>query len=230
MLKMLRVSCTGMCLHPHHLLACPLTYAFIHTRNCLHFTVQFQVWDLGGQDSIRQVWQTYFVNTHAVILAVDSADIQRLPTVRLELSRLLRLDSLAQCPILCLANKQDAAGAASAAQVATALGLTDIKCVALLSLQYNASLLVCLPIRFITGVVHYCYDCWCQVFPFLYFCLWTRVHSPSLPPSFLLSLSLSSHLSSSSCRTHAWHIQACSALKGTGLDEGLSWLEKTLTK
>jgi ADP-ribosylation factor-like protein 1 len=46
--------------------------------------LRFQVWDLGGQNSIRyvgdycrQYWEMYFANTHAIIYVVDSSDKQR---------------------------------------------------------------------------------------------------------------------------------------------------------
>ena len=36
--------------------------------------LRFQVWDLGGQTSIRPYWRCYYQNTNAVIYVVDSAD------------------------------------------------------------------------------------------------------------------------------------------------------------
>jgi len=36
--------------------------------------IRFQVWDLGGQSSIRPYWRCYYPNTNAVIYVVDSAD------------------------------------------------------------------------------------------------------------------------------------------------------------
>ena len=36
--------------------------------------LKFQVWDLGGQTSIRPYWRCYYTNTDAVIYVVDSAD------------------------------------------------------------------------------------------------------------------------------------------------------------
>ena len=40
--------------------------------------LRFQVWDLGGQTSIRPYWRCYYQNTHAVIYVVDSADPDRM--------------------------------------------------------------------------------------------------------------------------------------------------------
>lgn len=48
------------------------------------------VWDLGGQESLRQSWQTYYLGTHAVIIVVDSTDRGRIDLVKMELDKLLQ--------------------------------------------------------------------------------------------------------------------------------------------
>ena len=40
--------------------------------------IEFMVWDMGGQDAIRQLWSHYFKNAQALIFVVDSADEERL--------------------------------------------------------------------------------------------------------------------------------------------------------
>ena len=40
--------------------------------------IKFQVWDLGGQTSIRPYWRCYYPNTDAIIFVVDSCDGERL--------------------------------------------------------------------------------------------------------------------------------------------------------
>ena len=40
--------------------------------------LKFQVWDLGGQTSIRPYWRCYYSNTDAIIYVVDSADRDRI--------------------------------------------------------------------------------------------------------------------------------------------------------
>lgn len=40
--------------------------------------LQLQVWDLGGQTSIRPYWRCYYSNTDAIIYVVDSADKDRI--------------------------------------------------------------------------------------------------------------------------------------------------------
>ena len=51
--------------------------------------IKFQVWDLGGQTSIRPYWRCYYPNTDAIIFVVDSADRERLAVARQELQAML---------------------------------------------------------------------------------------------------------------------------------------------
>lgn len=113
--------------------------------------MRFQVWDLGGQDMLRQTWKTYFINTHALIMVVDSADTARLDLARKELHHILESEDLTNACVLVFANKQDMRNASSAAELSEALALHAIT-------------------------------------------------------------------------THPWHIQACSAIRGQGLFEGLEWI------
>ena len=46
-------------------------------------------WDLGGQESLRATWSTYFVGTDAVMMVVDSSDRERIGIVKEELWRIL---------------------------------------------------------------------------------------------------------------------------------------------
>ncbi|KAK9843095.1 hypothetical protein WJX74_006886 [Apatococcus lobatus] len=89
--------------------------------------IKFQVWDLGGQTSIRPYWRCYYPNTQAIIYVVDSSDTERISTSRDEFHAILEEDELKNALILVYANKQDVAGALSEAQVAEGLGLSDIK-------------------------------------------------------------------------------------------------------
>jgi len=89
--------------------------------------VRFQCWDLGGQESLRKTWATYFMNTQGVLLVVDSTERDRINVVKKELKLLLAHDDLQKAVILVLANKQDVKGAMTAAEITTALELHDIK-------------------------------------------------------------------------------------------------------
>lgn len=57
----------------------------------LHPIFHCQVWDLGGQTSIRPYWRCYYPNTDAIIFVVDSADVERLNIARQELSAMLEV-------------------------------------------------------------------------------------------------------------------------------------------
>ncbi|GFR50159.1 hypothetical protein Agub_g12324, partial [Astrephomene gubernaculifera] len=113
--------------------------------------IQLEIWDLGGQQNLRPFWATYFKNTDAVIMVVDSTDRARVGVTKSELFNLLESEELAQTPILVYANKQDLRDAMSVEELTSALQLHSI-------------------------------------------------------------------------RNHDWHIQACCALTGEGLLEGVNWV------
>ncbi|KAJ2157723.1 Arf GTPase arl1 [Coemansia sp. RSA 552] len=89
--------------------------------------IKFQVWDLGGQTTIRPYWRCYYANTDAVIYVVDSCDKDRIGTSREELREMLKEDELRDAVLLVLANKQDMANSLSAAEVSDALKLSELK-------------------------------------------------------------------------------------------------------
>ncbi|KAJ3335806.1 Arf GTPase arl1 [Gonapodya sp. JEL0774] len=89
--------------------------------------VKFQVWDLGGQTSIRPYWRCYYSNTDAVIYVVDSADRDRIMVSKEELMAMLEEEELRDATLLVLANKQDIEGAMTAAEVAEVFGLGQLK-------------------------------------------------------------------------------------------------------
>jgi ADP-ribosylation factor-like protein 1 len=89
--------------------------------------IKFQVWDLGGQTSIRPYWRCYYPNTDAIIFVVDSCDVERLGIAKQELMAMLQEEELKDAILLVFANKQDSRGALNAQQVSDALGLPDIK-------------------------------------------------------------------------------------------------------
>ena len=76
-----------------------------------------QVWDLGGQTSIRPYWRCYYPNTDAIVFVVDSCDVDRLSVAKQELMAMLEEDELKDSILLVFANKQDSRGALNAQQV-----------------------------------------------------------------------------------------------------------------
>lgn len=89
--------------------------------------LKFQVWDLGGQTSIRPYWRCYYSNTDAIIYVVDSADKDRIGVSKHELVSMLEEEELKKAVLVVLANKQDIVGALSVAEVHQALGLDALK-------------------------------------------------------------------------------------------------------
>ena len=97
--------------------------------------IYLNVWDIGGQDKIRQYWRHYYKDTQAIIFVVDSADHGRIsdatstssPTAGDELWKILNEEELKESKLLVLANKQDLPNAMKAAELTDKLGLHSIK-------------------------------------------------------------------------------------------------------
>ena len=122
-----------------------------NVEEIVHGRIRLQVWDLGGQESLRASWRTYFTAAEAVIFVVDSADTHNTLLAKMELFNLILDENLRGAPILVFANKSDLPVAVSAQEISNLLHLDEI-------------------------------------------------------------------------RNHDWHIQACSAILGDGLSEGIDWL------
>jgi ADP-ribosylation factor-like protein 1 len=89
--------------------------------------LNLNVWDLGGQTSIRPYWRCYYANTAAVIFVVDSTDLDRLHTASEELAAMLGEEELRDAALLVFANKQDQPGAKGAGEISEALALAELK-------------------------------------------------------------------------------------------------------
>eukprot|EP00440_Ansanella_granifera_P008987 gb/GFBE01009738.1/.p1 GENE.gb/GFBE01009738.1/~~gb/GFBE01009738.1/.p1 ORF type:complete len:180 (+),score=74.06 gb/GFBE01009738.1/:1-540(+) len=88
--------------------------------------VKLNVWDIGGQKTIRPYWSNYFEASDALVYVVDSSDRRRLEESCQELKELLAEDKLAAVPLLVFANKQDLMQATPADEITEALGLGAI--------------------------------------------------------------------------------------------------------
>ena len=84
---------------------------------------KLNIWDVGGQTSLRSYWRNYFEQTDGLIWVVDSADRARLQDCKAELQMLLQQERLAGASLLVFANKQDIEGALTAEQIRAELGL-----------------------------------------------------------------------------------------------------------
>jgi len=125
-----------------------------NVKSLVHEGFKLNVWDIGGQKSIRPYWSNYFEASDALIYVIDSSDQRRLEESGGELRELLAEEKLANVPVLIFANKQDLGGALQAEQIS----------------EYLAG---------------------------------------------LLGDTLSSRV---------WNLQACSAVDGTGLEDGMQWI------
>lgn len=113
---------------------------------------KLNVWDIGGQKSIRPFWSNYYDSTDGLVFVIDTSDTDRLKEAQTELFDLMAEDKLSSAPVLIFANKQDLVGCATAEEIVETLDLN------------------------------------------------TRLES------------------------RTWSIQACSAVQGTGLQDGMEWL------
>lgn len=92
-----------------------------------HLSYKLNIWDVGGQKSLRSYWRNYFESTDGLIWVVDSADRMRLQDCKQELDALLLEERLAGATLLVFANKQDLPGALTAEEIKNALELSNIK-------------------------------------------------------------------------------------------------------
>lgn len=116
----------------------------------------FCMWDVGGQESLRKDWSTYYLTAEFLIFVIDSTDRERLHISKSELYNMLGHEELRKASLLVFANKQDVKDCMSTAELSEKLNLTSI-------------------------------------------------------------------------RDHGWHMQACCALSGEGLYQGLDWLAQRVS-
>eukprot|EP01104_Vermistella_antarctica_P014925 TRINITY_DN4796_c0_g1_i1.p1 TRINITY_DN4796_c0_g1~~TRINITY_DN4796_c0_g1_i1.p1 ORF type:complete len:185 (-),score=54.86 TRINITY_DN4796_c0_g1_i1:52-606(-) len=87
---------------------------------------KLNVWDIGGQKSIRSYWRNYYEQTDGLIWVVDSTDRRRMEECGVALHELLKEEKLAGATLLVFANKQDIESAADEKEVAEVLKLDQI--------------------------------------------------------------------------------------------------------
>jgi len=96
-------------------------------KSLMHDGFKLNVWDIGGQKTIRPYWRNYYESTDALIFVIDSADRRRQEEAGNELSALFDEDKLAGVPALVFANKQDLLSAGSASEIAESLNLDSVR-------------------------------------------------------------------------------------------------------
>lgn len=95
-------------------------------------TIEFEgyklnLWDVGGQKTLRSYWRNYFEKTDALIWVVDATDRMRIDDCRAELHGLLLEERLSGASLLVFANKTDVNGCMDEQEIQEALKLDEIK-------------------------------------------------------------------------------------------------------
>uniref|UniRef100_A0A8B9BJN7 ADP-ribosylation factor-like protein 14 n=1 Tax=Anser brachyrhynchus TaxID=132585 RepID=A0A8B9BJN7_9AVES len=75
------------------------------------------IWDVGGQQKMRQLWCNFLENAEGIMYVVDSSDKQRLEESKKEFELILKNESIKNVPVVVLANKQDLPGALNAEEI-----------------------------------------------------------------------------------------------------------------
>eukprot|EP01104_Vermistella_antarctica_P018958 TRINITY_DN721_c0_g1_i1.p1 TRINITY_DN721_c0_g1~~TRINITY_DN721_c0_g1_i1.p1 ORF type:complete len:231 (-),score=27.79 TRINITY_DN721_c0_g1_i1:88-780(-) len=79
--------------------------------------VKVIMWDLGGQVSLRSIWDKYFRQASGLVFVVDAADETKLEDARSTIETLLHSEDLQGVPLLLMANKQDLPHARSPSEI-----------------------------------------------------------------------------------------------------------------
>ncbi|XP_020773849.1 ADP-ribosylation factor-like protein 4D [Boleophthalmus pectinirostris] len=88
--------------------------------------INFQVWDVGGQDKLRPLWKSYTRRTDGIVFVVDSTEMERMEEARVELHKITRTSENQGVPVLILANKQDQESALSVTEVEKMLAIHEL--------------------------------------------------------------------------------------------------------
>ncbi|KDQ65087.1 hypothetical protein JAAARDRAFT_146448 [Jaapia argillacea MUCL 33604] len=96
-------------------------------KTFMHGNYTLNIWDVGGQRTLRPYWRNYFERTDAIVWVVDSTDRSRMMDCKEELHNLLQEDRLAGASLLVFANKQDIQGSMSDPEIRDVLDLPSIK-------------------------------------------------------------------------------------------------------
>lgn len=90
--------------------------------------VSFRAWDLGGHESVRHLWSSFYGGANGIVFMIDAADTKRFEEVGEELE--LLIDDLAEMespvPLAILLNKCDLTSAKEESEIIEAIGLDEI--------------------------------------------------------------------------------------------------------
>ncbi|RPB13192.1 ARF/SAR superfamily [Morchella conica CCBAS932] len=88
---------------------------------------KLNIWDVGGQKTLRSYWRNYFEKTDSLIWVVDATDRFRLEDCATELHGLLQEERLLGASLLVFVNKTDVAGCMTHDEIREGLKLDEIK-------------------------------------------------------------------------------------------------------
>lgn len=88
--------------------------------------VNLNIWDIGGQISLRAYWKNYFEETDGLVWVVDSNDKMRLTDCKNEMHKILKQEKMSGATLMVFCNKQDVEGALSVEQIKDFLDLDNI--------------------------------------------------------------------------------------------------------
>ncbi|KAH3965277.1 hypothetical protein HBH70_151740 [Parastagonospora nodorum] len=88
---------------------------------------KLNIWDVGGQKTLRTYWKNYFEKTDTLIWVVDATDRERVDDCRHELAGLLQEERLSGASLLVFKNKSDVPGAMTEDEVREGLRLEAIR-------------------------------------------------------------------------------------------------------
>ncbi|RYN43783.1 hypothetical protein AA0112_g27 [Alternaria arborescens] len=88
---------------------------------------KLNIWDVGGQKTLRTYWKNYFEKTDTLIWVVDATDRERIDDCRNELAGLLLEERLSGASLLVFKNKSDVPGSMTEDEICEGLRLDAIK-------------------------------------------------------------------------------------------------------
>lgn len=101
------------------------TIGFRPIAMMLDAETRVRFYDLGGGAKIRDIWNQYYHDVHAVVYVIDSSDAERMVESVQLFKATMKNAYLAGKPLLVFANKNDVAGAKSSEELATLLDLAS---------------------------------------------------------------------------------------------------------
>ncbi|KAL7716549.1 ADP-ribosylation factor 6-like [Entamoeba marina] len=98
-----------------------------HTETIKINKLKLTVWEVGGQEKIRQHWDRYFEGSSALIFVIDCSDRTRADLARTALEDILLSEEMLNVTLLVLANKNDVNGAMLPSEIVNVLRLNELK-------------------------------------------------------------------------------------------------------